>query len=321
MKIWIDARKASQENYLGLFIRQILKEIKNSKNEFVVFIDKDFTYNPEKENIVVLKTDLWNSLKEEMKMWKIMNKQKLDNALFFDASMPINYKKDYFVFPWVFDRVIYNKWVSKINELLINIKLRKAKKIICFTEKQKWDVNEMLNIKNSKIEVVKPWFKSSILNHSKYELPNKFIICDITWDEKTIKQIIKTISEIKKLNLVIFWEDKYKKKFFTDYIKIKGLEEKVSISDESYELYEKALAYIYTKVDSSYPFSISKSLEYNLPIISPKNQYTKEILWKSVFYFSTLSNTSLKESIEEAIRKENVKYDEQILESDIEKII
>lgn len=321
MKIWVDARKASQENEIGSFIRYFIEKSAKSKNDYVFFIDEYFKIEIHSDNISYLRTNLKNSIREEFKMWNLLKSRNFDNTIFFDASVPVNYNKPHSVFPWIFDRIIYKQWIWRRYKFLIKYKIKRANEIICFTENQKEELIEAINIDSNKIKVVYPWFRKEKL-HSWEEIKWKYFICENNGDPDLIMNLIRAMDDFKTTKLVILWKDNFINRRIKTFLSHKRYNTKVVFMDKnSKEIYKKALWYVHCSLSDLFPFSLNKAIENNLKVITPKSNNTKEILWDSAFYYSSLSIGSIKTILESIKKQEKIEYKDKILESHLEKII
>lgn len=172
MKIGIDARLWG-EGGVGRYIRNLcinLSEIDN-KNSFVMFVLKRDRKTVE-ESIknknwkVVTAESRWHSFSEQLRLPRIINKEKIDLMHFPYFNVPILYTKPFIM---TIHDLIYHHFVSgqastlplwlygfKMIAYRLTIKnaVRKAKKIIAVSEFTKRDIINMLGVKEEKIDVI-----------------------------------------------------------------------------------------------------------------------------------------------------------------------
>jgi len=293
MRIWIDARKINRENNLWYFIKNYIENLDKS-NEYLVFVPYDFNIEKNSENITFLKIKLGNSLLDEIKFWSILNKRKLDKVIFFDASIPLNYLGKYYSYPWTFEKLIYWNWISKRRSLILKYKLKKSAKIVCFTNCQKYDLNENIGISLDKIDLHKPKIKKfSAKNKASKNIDFDYILTDINSEIEILQKLYKAIKEFDNLKIIIWWNNKYLKN------KIQTLldEKNIIFEDYSEELLKNAKIFFYWENTNIFPFDLAKAIQYNLKIIAPKNRNTKEIIWDKAEYYSSISKSSIENAI------------------------
>lgn len=312
MRIWIDARKAGYKNCLWFFIRRIINNLEENKNKYIVFVSEKSDFVSENNNVKVLKTNLWDSLKHEIKMWKLLKKQKLDDCIFFDAWKPINYNKLHSIFPWAFEKIVYSDWVWTLTSMLIKRKLKKADKIICFTKAQKDHLLENIDLNDEKIEISWPGFLNKKLKDDWLEIKWNYIVCDSSWDEKLIKKAILGALEVKWLKVLILGDNDYKTRFLQNFVIDENLSKKVFFSPlQDSSKIKKAKAFIYTPDSEIFPYTLENAVFNNIPILAPKNSRAKDILWKNALYFSSLRQSSITEllssNMDMPVYKEKIK--------------
>lgn len=330
MKIWIDARNFSINNYE--FIKEFLENVsKNDKENFYnVYGD---IYEDFNDNIKINSWKKYNSFfSEQTSFLKKLKKDKNDILISFDDTRPIFYKWDVIQVISSLENILYpnlkyTKFIKKYSYLFtIKSNIKNAKQIVCFDEKTKRNLNEKLNIHEKKIKVIKWFFTKNILPTSQIDIKAKhniiwnYIIYDsLVWVNKNIKRFLESIKEInktEKLNVVFIWneisddletrqlvlsQDLQKNCFFVWNIDKKEL----------WIYYKNSVWVIYPPIYESFPKSLSNAVFYNTQIIASESEEIKNIFWDKISYFQPLSTNDMIEKLKTfLIQKQNTNYEE-----------
>lgn len=322
MKIWIDIRNLSNQEYD--FCNKFLKDFlnKNDMNHINIYSKVFFDY----QNI---KIDSWTwFFSEQILFLKTVYNDKNDLIITFNDNFPILYKRDFIQVVTSIERLLYpsienSKTFNK--HLYLNIlksNLNNSKKILCFDEKTKKDLNEKLNISEDKIEIILPFFHKNISIKSEIDLQidvkqrhcinwNYIIYDSWLWNNKNIKRLLDAIKNID-ISLVILWNN------ITNDIESREMVMRFWLKDKVVFVWlpdEKELKYYYTQsvwvifplLYSSFPFSLNNLLNFWTKLISSDINEIKEIFWDKAEYFSPISTFEIQEKLNKII--ENEKYD------------
>src|SRR3989344_4650826 len=226
MRIGIDARLWNQTG-VGRYIRNLVKNLQeiDFKNEYVL-IDKkeDFDAIHNSEFIIqnskwkIVETDIkWHSLKEQIELPKLLNKENLDLVHFPYFSMPLLYKKPFVV--TIHDLIVHHfptgrastlpfplyKIKRKGYERVIDHAVKKSEKIIVPLYAVKEDLIRTLNVPAEKIIVTYEGVDKKISN-IKYQISNitrnkygkYFLYVGNAYPHKNLERLIAAFTKFSK---------------------------------------------------------------------------------------------------------------------------
>lgn len=346
MKIWIDARKINENSSKWKFIEKMVKKINETKtdHDFIIYLSPNSKIQITNENITEKYVNLWFSFKDQYNFSKFLKQENIDNMLFFDIDKPLFYNKKYIVFPGSAMELFYpsKKTKTSLNKLKFNILydlyLSKASKIITFTEKMREDFNDKLNIKYEKMEVFTPPLldfcgeNKEINVRLKYNIKNDYLLyLGNSKPQKNIHKILNSLKEAreegKKLDLVLIWNKISNDYTLRDLAKNLWIERNILFlwevpESELPSFFKASSAYIYPPFYEFFPFNLSFAYFFKTKIITSDFKEIKEIVWESWFYFSPLSEGDIKKKIIEATNSTaKINYEENKFSFDIKKLI
>lgn len=336
MKIWFDLRTINTNSYYFKFIYEILSNIweYDKENTYIIYTSNLNYYNfiELSWKIDVKKIDIiaW-SFEDQFAWLKFFNEEKLDTLIFFSYLRPYFYKKRNFIIIENVIELLYPKYKSsfkKFYEILIQkLSYNNSEKIIWFSKDIPQALNEKLNIKESKVEILNPFFIKSRKNDDfvdirmKYNIINDYIIYPgKNWQNKNLARLIEAIARINNednINLELLFLDKE----IWDSIDLRwivlknNMQNKIKflsdIKDEDlYFYYYESIWVVYPSMYESFPFELSNSINFNANIIASRIKNIKDIFWDSIEYFSAMSVWEMKDAILKLKKqkKDNEKY-------------
>ncbi len=324
MKIWLDIRSLSEKNHYGSMMLKIIKKLVevDNKNEYIIYTHHTIWFKKQ-ERITSIK--LGDAL-GDIKISKEFKKENFALMVFFDHRVPLFYKEDFIVMiPSLKEsffmgkdflaREIYNYYMKKT--------ISRAKKIICFEKYTAWELNERLNVNETKIAIMKPFFdiqkKHNISNtvkidiKSKYNLQNDYLIYD-GWNgaNKNIENLLKSFSKLNwiwsNMHLFIIWEETSKDTDLRDIVIARKLQDRVEFishinpAEEAY-YYSQAKGVVFPSIYESFPFDLKKPVQYWVPILSSDLWSIREFMWNHIDYFNPKSTYDMWEALEKFLRK------------------
>lgn len=314
MKIWIDIRNSSKtksefcKNFVTYFIQ------KNTAHELTIYSDKSFIAE---WNIVHwnYQSVFWEQVLFANKLFKDKN----DLIFTFDDTFPLIYKNSVIQIIPSLENILYpnlenTKLIKKYSYLYtIKKNLKNDKKIVCFTENTKKELNEKLNIHEDKLICIPPFFPSSPENTSKVDakallwITNDYFIYDYNYpSNNNLKRVLEAIKELNKtqhIHLVILWNKNANNREIRELILQLELSNIVIFAwmPDSKELgsyYKQSRWVIYPIIYDNFPISLSNAIHYNTPIIASENSEILEIFWENITYFSPISVSSMKKNLQ-----------------------
>lgn len=313
-----------------------------SWNETIFF--DDFLKNLQflnKDNILNIYN---NSNFKQIFLLKKLIQDKNNTIISFDLLKPIFYNKNVFQVVSNLEKLFYpdlvnTKFINKYSYLyIVKSNLKKAKKIICYSEKTKKDLNEKLNISEEKIKVIAPFFYGSPEINSKINIKNKhqitweYLIYDCwVWNNKNIKRLLEALFEINKtqnLNLIFIWNEiscdlEIRNLMINLDLKDKIIFVWIPLDNELWLYYKQSIWVIYPVLYDDFPISLSSWINYNCPIIASQTEELNKIFENSISYFSWNSSSDMSKKIKQFIKKpvEEVDYSNIIKKYNTKKFI
>lgn len=229
MKIGIDARMygAKATTGIGVYIKSLTDELfkLDLKNEYVLFMkEPEFSeFQAPNQRITKVKVDIpWYSLKEQLKMPKILKKHNLDLVHFPHFNVPILYNGKYVVTihdvtPKFFPGPMVKKSAFRrfAFNLIFTTGIKKAKQVITVSNYTKENIIKYFGGKKNKIKVIHLGFNKNLPSQvndekiisikKKFNITKSFLFFVGVWrDHKNLPGLIKAFNIIKsKYNLDI----------------------------------------------------------------------------------------------------------------------
>lgn len=327
MKIWLDLRLTNKDSIYSEFIKTLVEEL--------VKIDKDsdyVIYSNNKLNIEltqnwvnhVVNEKPW-SISEQFSLIKRFREENFTLMIFFNHEIPIFYKKDFLLFIPSLKELFFStkSLLAKMKyNILMNISLKNCKKVICFDKNTSLELNERLNIKESMINTVKPFFITEdrgtkkagnikIDIKAKYNLKSDYIIYDgDNYPNTNLTRLFKVLISLKKkdidINLLMLSNETISDVELREEIIDYNIQDRVffiwevSKNDEPHYYKQSAWA-VFPSIYESFPFKLSKAVKYNIPIIASNIPSIVSSLWESITTFDPLSTIDFMNVLEKHI--------------------
>lgn len=317
MKIGIDARLIN-ETGVGRYIISLLQYLPslNSDNLYTVFLlPKDFDNftlpNPHwQKKIAGCK---WHTLKEQLMMPLVLNKEALDLVHFPYFNVPLFYRKKFIV--TIHDLTILKLATGKattkiwpvylIKRFGFNLALRHAiynsAKIIAVSNTVKNEIIDKFKIDKDKIAVTyesgeiednKPFFngQTHIINGLKYLLyvgnahPHKNL-------DKLIQAFSLLLEKEPLIKLVLVGDDGFFYQRLKNQVRSSNLSKNIIFTGKlnNYDLkeyYKNALAFVFPSLSEGFGIPGLEAMNYNCPVIASDIPVFKEIYKDAALYFN-----------------------------------
>ena len=198
----------------------------------------------------------------------------------------------------------------------MNTSIDNAKKIICFENHTKNELNEKLNIAENKLEIIYPFFtptpvlkEKSIWNiKTKYSIKwEYFVYSGGNWNHKNLAKLVEVFRKLhlrkQKISLVILEQEVTEDLSFRKQVVEADIVDRVffigdTTPEEKKAFYESAAGTIFPSLYESFPFALTEAISYNSPILASSINQIQEIMWDSIAYFSPVSSIDMIEAIE-----------------------
>lgn len=326
MKIGIILRKFSLHN--PRFCMDLIEYItsQKSQNTFHIYASSKLPITDKK---VTFSNGGW-FLEENTSFYAKLKKDSLDVIINFDESIPIFYKKktlqiitslEHILYPDISKHSFFQK---NLQSFIFKNTLWKSYQILSFSKSTKNELNEKLNIPENKIQIVPPFFPSSILSPTQINIKNiltiawEYFIYDYNYQSNTnLKRLLEVLKDINKeidISLVILWNQNANNREVREDILRWWLEKKVFFAwnPESKDLpsyYTQSRWVIYPIVYNTFPLTLANALHYQVPIFASDTSEMKHVFWDKISYFSPTSSNSIKTTLLNSLRWETQTID------------
>lgn len=330
MKIWIDIRdhKNLDKNFFLFLQRLISNTIKeNNENNYTIYLNEEIDYIfPENAKIRITENKPW-TIKEQSFFLHELKEDNNDLMIFTSIYRPIFYKNKSI---FIIDSLKEITYPEKENLNIINKykyifflkeSLKLAEKIICLDNNTKSELNQRLNINESKIEVINWAFEKDqntfemIDIKRKFNIKNDFIIYEGSSNtNKNLGKLLKSfkvfLNKNNNLDLVFIWDKICSNINLREIIIKENLENNIfnlwNINESDiYNLYKQSKAFIFPSIYEWFPFELNKALSHNSIIFSSSIPSLKEILVNEpINYFSALSNYDFTNKLESLLKED-----------------
>lgn len=328
MQISIDIRGFEISDTYGMFVIQTVSELikQSQEHTFLLYTNHKVHLSlGEHVEIISSKTDK-KSIFWQLHFGKILSKDGSHITLFFDEFVPRNLSKKYIVlFPDLKEIFFPTLWGFKKHMYLKNLHAcwKKAEKVLCFDSSAAKELNEKIDVREEKIEVIPGFFpiteKKPERDDIKLDIKAKHNISGhyMIYDEKNISQssfekVLKIIERLKKNNteitLVIVSDQvvqdvEIRKQALDLWIEKNLLFLWSTEQKEEYYYYTQSSGVIYSGFYSSFPFHFEKALMYKVPIFTSSLKSTQEIMGDEIHYFNHRSIWETVSMIEKELQK------------------
>ena len=196
------------------------------------------------------------------------------------------------------------------------------------TELMKRELSKGLNIKASNIFSF-PIFKDFTLKKNLDKKSNSFLYVCSSSPHKNINRLIQAFNQIKNINSKTIYLDLTidNETFFKENILSKNINKNLVIKNHGNlnesslkKLYSHSKFLIYPSVVESFGLPLIESLEFNCKIIASNLPYVNEIVKPSVV-FNPFLISSISDSIDYVIEKNNITGSEMLIKNKIDKFI
>ena len=310
MKIGLDLRFLKNWNYYSDFVYSLVKNliINDKNNEYILFLTLSFSHINMWENTKNIIVNNSNLFEKQIKFKKILDNQKLDQAIFFNYDKPLKYKCNYVMFIADLEEFHFsprkNIFKKHFDNYLLSENSKHANKIICFNEKIKTEINDKLNIFEDNIKIITPFFNIYKIEESnfnidirtKYNIKNNYLVYYF-WPKESsnLDRIVEIFEEIKKqdINLSLVILDNATTQDIN--LRKKIIEKKLNshihfiweVEKTEKELFFKNSAWVlFPVLYTIFPFALSDALSFNKKIIASKLENIEKIFWNKISYFN-----------------------------------
>lgn len=353
MRIGIDARfLGSKQKGLGRYVQELVENLEKVVNlkgngdlEFVIFLRKDNwkNYHPKDYRFRKVLADYkWYSLKEQIFLPFVINKEKLDLMHFPHFNVPVFYFRPFII--TVHDLILKRfptRKASTLNllsyyfknlaySLVISIALKRAKKIISVSYFTKKDILKYFKINPKKIIVIyegvvgQPIKNNSQKNKNflkeKYGIKKDYLLyVGNAYPHKNLENLIDAFSKLvlihkMDIQLVLVGQLDY---FYKRLIVFsEGCPSLVAGSiiftdyvDDSLlkVLYKNASLYVFPSLCEGFGLPPLEAMKYGTPVASSNATCLPEVLGKAAVYFNPNKSNDITLKVKTILKDKKIK--------------
>lgn len=331
MRIGIDARMYGPKiSGIGNYVKNLIDNllIIDKENEYIIFLLKeDFeNFSISQKNIKkVLLNVRWYSLKEQMILWRKIEKEKIDVMHFPNFNVPLFYTENFVVTihdmtPWRFPgpKVKKSKTRSYFYKVVFDSTIKRSDKIITVSHHSRREIEEKYPQFGYKIEVVSIGMGQTFQKcedyviieelKKKYNIVKPYIFFIGVWrDHKNIPgllhafEILKT-KHILDIQLVLAGDNRS-----PDGKIIKTLDEISSrqdvksigfVSEKELEiLYSGALVTVIPSFNEGFGMHALESVSCGTPVVSSNTTSLPEVMGDGALYFDPYNHQEMADVI------------------------
>jgi len=345
MKIGIDARfYGPKQKGLGRYVKELVDNLEkiDSTNRYFIFLRQENwnEYRPQNPNFhKVLANYGWYGFKEQFFLPLKIKKLKPDLMFFPHFNVPVFYTGPYLVtihdlilkkfptrqasalgsFSYYFKNLIYH--------LVIDLAVKKARKVIAVSECTKKDILQYFKIGPKKIKVVYEGRPEVQITNYKLQITNSklqtfginkpyLLYVGNVYPHKNLERLIRAFDilirkENVDLELVLVGKFDYFYRRLKNQVRgIKGIIFTDYVSDQDLAiLYQNALLYIFPSLYEGFGLPPLEAMSYNLPVICSDASCLPEILGKAALYFNPKDINDMVKKIKQASVEDNLRKD------------
>lgn len=339
MKIGIDARMIKATG-IGRYTENLIKELAkiDQENQYIIFLKKDeFSYFklPGKNFKKVLADFHWYSLKEQLKLPKIIAKEKVDLIHFSHFNVPFFYKGKFV--STIHDLTLHYfkniKRGSIIHFLIYQLKhlfykriirraVKKSLKIFVPSKFTMKDLIKTLRVPQEKIVVTYEGGPSEDLLKKvpdnkvleKFNIKSPFILyVGNAYPHKNLEGLVKSLKYLNQdVKLVLVGKiDKFYQKIKEEVLNF-GFEKRVFFTDfvtdeELVALYKNARAFVFPSFNEGFGLPALEAMAFGLPVLSSSRSSLPEVLEESALYFDPNNPKDIALKISQIIKNKRLR--------------
>lgn len=317
MKIGIDAR-FWQETGVGRYIRNLSSQLQiiDTNNEYVLFVrKKDFEEVTKKMGHakwkIVLADVPWHSLREQLELPKVLERENLDLMHFPYFSMPIFYQGAYII--TIHDLIIHHFATGEATTLpkllyylkreaykyIIQQAAKNASHIIAVSQATKKEIIDHLHVPENKISVTYEGVDLSISSSSvgfqisNFQFGKYFLHVGNVYPHKNAKRLVEAFAQanMKDTKLLFVGKKDYFMTQLEEFVRAKHLRETVIflgyVDDATLaSLLQNALAVIVPSLMEGFGLPVLEAMSQGCLVLASDIPSLREIAGDCAFYFS-----------------------------------
>lgn len=309
MRIGIDARFVGTPGGIGRYTEELVRHLGevDAENEYVLFLRKRgytrMTTQIDADRFRVVEAEVpWYTLREQMVMPRIIDRERLDLVHFPHWNVPLRVRTPFVV--TIHDLILFDypsrrattldpiRYATKSwgHRLAIARAVRRARKIISPSEYTKRRIIERFHVSDERIVVVPEGLGRLVsqVSNLKSQIP-RILYVGNAYPHKNLERLITAFGEVRKkipeAELVIAGNDDY---FFKRLKRMDGAGVRFvgSPTDEELEdLYQSARMFIIPSLIEGFGLTPLEAMARGIPVASSRGGSLPEVLGEAAEYF------------------------------------
>ncbi|MEI6378513.1 MAG: glycosyltransferase family 1 protein [Candidatus Falkowbacteria bacterium] len=324
---------------LGRYAQEVIDRllVLDQTNHYVVFLTKDnfdvfYTDNPRVKK--VLADVRWYSWDEQFKMPKIIDNELLDLMHYLHFNVPFLARTPFVV--TIHDLILYRYptvrastlypiyyWFKNMAyRLIINMAVRRSRKIIAVSEFTKQDIIKQFNVNPDKVAVTYEGI-ATFAETTAAQADSQAVLARLTinkpyllyvgnaYPHKNLEWLINSLadSNLQDINLVLVGREDYFYKRLKELAATKSQPDKFIfpgfVTDKDLKvLYQQALAYVFPSFYEGFGLPPLEAMALGCPVLSARTSSLPEVLGAAALYFDPQDQQSLLAVIDQMLNNE-----------------
>lgn len=321
MRIGIDARLWNQSG-VGRYIRNLVDNLQDIDkiNQYILFVRSEDKVRLKSQNFKIVIADIpWHGFDEQLKFPKILNKYNLDIVHFPYYSVPIFYNKPFVV--TIHDLIPLHFQTGKASALffpfykikflgfkfVVSKAAKKAEKIIVPSNATKEDIEDRLNIAQSKIKIIYEGVDSKLVSKKQIDsfmIKNYFLYVGNAYPHKNLNVLINAFKNIDKkdLKLILIGTDDFFYKELKKTIKDKRVIFLSNLNDAQIaDYYKNSICYITPSLMEGFGLTGLEAMGNKSLVLASDIKTHREIYGDCAIYFDPKNSNDLRNNMEKIL--------------------
>lgn len=330
MQISLDIRWHDETTPYGKFVLRLLWALLQWKTDDQYIVYTHQTSSAQLPSNIQIHHSSYKKGKvfHDISFKKQLNSDKSHLYIFFDEHVPYGFKKDYMVlvpnltevfFPshWGLRNMLYQRKLSYA--------IHHASQILCLDKNTARELNERLNISESKIAVIPGFFPDTSVTtpktdlkidiELKHGLEAPYFLYDVeNTNSSNFERVLKIFQKIASwetpahllvISEAIAKEVQLRQKALDMWIEKQVLFIGEVDPTEQYYYYTQSSWVIFPSIYGSFPFDFQRAIAHKTPIIASDLKSTVSVTGESISYFNSRSTSEATEQIQDFLKKDS----------------
>ncbi len=328
MQISLDIRWHDETTPYGKFVLHLLWSLLQWESETKYIVYTHQTSSVELPSNIQIRHSSRKKGKffHDISFKKQLNSDTSHLYIFFDEHVPYGFKKDYIVlipsltevfFPshWGLRNILYQRKLSYA--------IHHASQILCLDKNTSRELNERLNIPESKIWIISGFFPDTSVSipktdlkidiEVKHGLDAPYFLYDVeNTNSSNFERVLKIFQNISKsdtpahllvISEAIAKEVQLRQKALDMWIQKQVLFIWEVDPSEQYYYYTQSSWVIFPSIYGSFPFDFQRAIAHKTPIIASDLKSTVSVMGESISYFNSRSTSEATDQIHDFLKK------------------